>query len=282
MKLVAQGSTLDLSHPHVMGILNVTPDSFSDGGTHNTLVEAVKHANLMINAGATIIDIGGESTRPGAADVSVEEELARVIPTVEAIAQRFEVWISVDTSKPEVIRESARVGAHIINDIRSLTEPGALEAAAETGLPVCLMHMQGQPKTMQDAPKYADVFADVARFFVEHIVRCERAGIAKDKLLLDPGFGFGKNLSHNYELLARLGEFHHFGLPLLVGMSRKSMVGQLLNVGPTERLSGSLACAVIAAMQGAQIIRVHDVKETVEALRVVEATLAAKENKRYE
>ena len=282
MKLVAQGSTLDLSHPHVMGILNVTPDSFSDGGTHNTLVEAVKHANLMINAGATIIDIGGESTRPGAADVSIEEELARVIPTVEAIAQRFEVWISVDTSKPEVIRESARVGAHIINDIRSLTEPGALEAAAETGLPVCLMHMQGQPKTMQDAPKYADVFADVERFFIEHIVRCERAGIAKDKLLLDPGFGFGKNLSHNYELLARLGEFHHFGLPLLVGMSRKSMVGQLLNVGPTERLNGSLACAVIAAMQGAQIIRVHDVKETVEALRVVEATLAAKENKRYE
>ena len=282
MKLVAQGSTLDLSHPHVMGILNVTPDSFSDGGTHNTLVEAVKHANLMINAGATIIDIGGESTRPGAADVSVEEELARVIPTVEAIAQRFEVWISVDTSKPEVIRESARVGAHLINDIRSLTEPGALEAAAETGLPVCLMHMQGQPKTMQDAPKYADVFADVERFFIEHIVRCERAGIAKDKLLLDPGFGFGKNLSHNYELLARLGEFHHFGLPLLVGMSRKSMVGQLLNVGPTERLNGSLACAVIAAMQGAQIIRVHDVKETVEALRVVEATLAAKENKRYE
>ncbi|STV71047.1 dihydropteroate synthase [Klebsiella michiganensis] len=282
MKLVAQGSTLDLSLPHVMGILNVTPDSFSDGGTHNTLVEAVKHANLMINAGATIIDIGGESTRPGAADVSVEEELARVIPTVEAIAQRFEVWISVDTSKPEVIRESARVGAHIINDIRSLTEPGALEAAAETGLPVCLMHMQGQPKTMQDAPKYADVFADVERFFIEHIVRCERAGIAKDKLLLDPGFGFGKNLSHNYELLARLGEFHHFGLPLLVGMSRKSMVGQLLNVGPTERLNGSLACAVIAAMQGAQIIRVHDVKETVEALRVVEATLAAKENKRYE
>ncbi|MEB8293522.1 dihydropteroate synthase [Klebsiella michiganensis] len=282
MKLVAQGSTLDLSHPHVMGILNVTPDSFSDGGTHNTLVEAVKHANLMINAGATIIDIGGESTRPGAADVSVEEELARVIPTVEAIARRFEVWISVDTSKPEVIRESARVGAHIINDIRSLTEPGALEAAAETGLPVCLMHMQGQPKTMQDAPKYADVFADVERFFIEHIVRCERAGIAKDKLLLDPGFGFGKNLSHNYELLARLGEFHHFGLPLLVGMSRKSMVGQLLNVGPTERLNGSLACAVIAAMQGAQIIRVHDVKETVEALRVVEATLAAKENKRYE
>ena len=282
MELVAQGSTLDLSHPHVMGILNVTPDSFSDGGAHNSLIEAVKDANLMINAGATIIDIGGESTRPGAAEVSVEEELARVIPVVEAIAQRFEVWISVDTSKAEVIRQSARAGAHIINDIRSLTEPGALQAAAETGLPVCLMHMQGQPKTMQEAPKYEDVFADVERFFNEHIVRCEQAGIAKEKLLLDPGFGFGKNLSHNYQLLARLGEFHHFGLPLLVGMSRKSMVGQLLNVGPSERLNGSLACAVIAAMQGAQIIRVHDVKETVEALRVVEATLAAKGKKRYE
>ncbi|MGL4033560.1 dihydropteroate synthase [Kosakonia cowanii] len=282
MKLHAQGSTLELSHPHVMGILNVTPDSFSDGGSHNTLIEAVKHANLMINAGATIVDIGGESTRPGAAEVSVEEELARVIPVVEAIAQRFEVWISVDTSKPEVIREAARAGAHIINDIRSLTEPGALEAAAQTGLPVCLMHMQGQPKTMQEAPKYEDVFADVNRFFVENIARCERAGIAKEKLLLDPGFGFGKNLSHNYALLSRLGEFHHFGLPLLAGMSRKTMIGQLLNVGPTERLSGSLACAVIAAMQGAEIIRVHDVKETVEAMRVVEATLSAKENKRYE
>ena len=198
MKLTAQGSILDLSHPHVMGILNVTPDSFSDGGTHNTLVEAVKHANLMINAGATIVDVGGESTRPGALDVSVEEELDRVIPVVEAIAQRFEVWISVDTSKPEVIRESARAGAHIINDIRSLSEPGALEAAAETGLPVSLMHMQGNPKTMQDAPKYDYVFAEVNRYFVEQIARCERAGISKDKLLLDPGFGFGKNLSHNY------------------------------------------------------------------------------------
>ena len=276
MKLVAQGSTLDLSHPHVMGILNVTPDSFSDGGTHNTLVEAVKHANLMINAGATIIDIGGESTRPGAADVSVEEELARVIPTVEAIAQRFEVWISVDTSKPEVIRESARVGAHIINDIRSLTEPGALEAAAETGLPVCLMHMQGDPKTMQHKPVYTDVVAEVDSYLASQIERCMAAGIDKSRLLLDPGFGFGKNLEHNYQLLAHLAHFHHFGLPLLVGMSRKSMVGQLLKVGPTQRVAGSLACAVIAAMQGAHIIRAHDVKETVEAMRVVEATLSAK------
>ncbi|MDU6926100.1 dihydropteroate synthase [Franconibacter helveticus] len=282
MKLFAQGSTLDLSHPHVMGILNVTPDSFSDGGQHNTLVEAVKHANAMINAGATIIDVGGESTRPGAAEVSVEEELARVIPVVEALAQRFEIWISVDTSKPEVIREAARVGAHIINDIRSLQEPGALAAAVETGLPVCLMHMQGEPKTMQQAPQYENVFAEVEQFFQQHIARCEAAGISRDKILLDPGFGFGKNLTHNYQLLARICEFHHFGLPLLVGMSRKSMVGQLLNVGPDQRLSGSLACAVIAAMQGAQIVRVHDVKETVEAMRVVEATLSAKDKKRYE
>jgi dihydropteroate synthase len=282
MKLFAQGTTLDLAYPHVMGILNVTPDSFSDGGTHNTLVEAVKHANLMINAGATIIDVGGESTRPGAAEVSVDEELSRVIPVIDAIAQRFEVWISVDTSKPEVIRESARVGAHIINDIRSLTEPGALEAAAETGLPISLMHMQGEPKTMQEAPKYDDVFADVNRFFIEHIARCEAAGITKNKLLLDPGFGFGKNLTHNYTLLARLSELHHYDLPLLVGMSRKVMIGQLLNVGPSERLNGSLACAVIAAMQGAKIIRVHDVKETVEAMRVVEATLSAREKKYYE
>ncbi|MGE9552653.1 dihydropteroate synthase [Erwinia amylovora] len=277
MKLYARDSVLDLSHPHVMGILNVTPDSFSDGGKHNDLVQALTHANGMINAGATIIDIGGESTRPGADEVSVEQELERVIPVVEAISQRFEVWISVDTSKPEVIRESANAGAHLINDIRSLQEPGALEAAAATGLPICLMHMQGEPRTMQQAPKYQRFLQDVDAFFVEHIARCEAAGIKKDRLLLDPGFGFGKNLSHNYQLLAHLADFHHFGLPLLVGMSRKSMIGQLLNVGPSQRLTGSLACAVIAAMQGAHILRVHDVKETVEAMRVVEATLSAKE-----
>lgn len=277
MKLYARDSVLDLSHPHVMGILNVTPDSFSDGGKHNELIQALTHANEMINAGATIIDVGGESTRPGAADVSVEQELERVIPVVEAIAQRFEVWISVDTSKPEVIRESARVGAHIINDIRSLQEPGALAAAAETGLPVCLMHMQGEPKTMQQSPHYHNVLRDVDQFFVEHIARCEAAGIKKSQLLLDPGFGFGKNLSHNYQLLAHLADYHRFGLPLLVGMSLKSMIGQLLNVGPSQRLTGSLACAVIAAMQGAHILRVHDVKETVEAMRVVEATQSARE-----
>jgi dihydropteroate synthase len=276
MKLFARDSHLDLSFPHVMGILNVTPDSFSDGGKHNALVDALTHTNEMVNAGATIIDVGGESTRPGADEVSVEEELERVIPVIDAIAQRFEVWISVDTSKADVIREAARVGAHIINDVRSLSEPGALEAATATALPVCLMHMQGEPRTMQQAPVYENILSEVDTYFAQQIARCEAAGIKKERLILDPGFGFGKNLSHNYELLAHLGDFHHFGLPLLVGMSRKSMIGQLLNVGPSQRLTGSLSCAVIAAMQGAQIIRAHDVKETAEAMRVVEATRRAK------
>ncbi|HEI8867834.1 dihydropteroate synthase [Serratia sp. AKBS12] len=276
MQLTVRDMTLDLSHPRVMGILNVTPDSFSDGGKHNTLNDALLHAHGLISAGATMIDVGGESTRPGAAEVSEDEEMARVVPVVEAIARRFEVFISVDTSKPGVIRESANAGAHLINDVRSLQEPGALAAALDSGLPVCLMHMQGEPRNMQQAPRYDDLMGDVMAFFQQHITRCTAAGIAKQKLLLDPGFGFGKNLAHNYQLLARLSEFHQFGLPLLVGMSRKSMIGQLLNVPPEQRVTGSVACAVIAAMQGAQIIRVHDVKETVEAMRVVEATLSAK------
>ena len=277
MRLTARDSILDLTYPQVMGILNVTPDSFSDGGRHNTLALALRHAEAMINAGATILDIGGESTRPGAAEVSDDEELARVVPVVEAIARRFDTWISVDTSKAIVISEAAHAGMHLINDIRSLQEPGALQAAAETGLPVCLMHMQGQPKTMQHSPQYADVVVEVGQYFGEQIARCVNAGIPKSKLILDPGFGFGKNLTHNYALLGRLAEFHHFGLPLLVGMSRKSMVGRLLHVSPEQRVTGSVACAVIAAMQGAQIVRVHDVKETVEAMRVVEATLSARD-----
>jgi len=276
MKLRARGSELDLSFPHIMGILNMTPDSFSDGGRHKTLIDAITHANEMVIAGATILDIGGESTRPGADDVSVEDELARVIPVVEALSQRFEVWISVDTSKPEVIRAAAAAGAHLINDIRSLNEPGAREAAADVDLPVCLMHMQGEPKSMQHSPSYQQIITEVDSFLATEIERCIAAGIRRENILIDPGFGFGKNLQHNYELLANLSHFHHFDLPLLVGMSRKSMIGQLLNVGPTQRLSGSLACAVIAAIQGAQIIRVHDVKESVEAIRVVEATLRAK------
>ncbi len=278
MKLMARGIELNLSTPQVMGILNVTPDSFSDGGTHNSLNDAVDHAAKLIAEGASIIDIGGESTRPGASDVSIDEELQRVVPVVEAIRQRFDVWISVDTSKAQVITESANVGASIINDIRSLHEPGALEAAAKTGLPVCIMHMQGDPKTMQQSPHYENVMMDVDRFLQENIQRCVDAGIEKNQIILDPGFGFGKNLAHNYQLLAHLSELHHLGLPILAGMSRKSMVGQLLNVPPQERVAGSVACAVIAAMQGAQIIRVHDVKETVDAMKVVQATLSAKEN----
>lgn len=278
MKLMARGTELNLSAPQVMGILNVTPDSFSDGGTHNSLNDAVDHAAKLIAEGATIIDIGGESTRSGASDVSIDEELQRVVPVVEAIRQRFDIWISVDTSKAQVITESANVGASIINDIRSLREPGALEAAAKTGLPVCIMHMQGNPKTMQQSPHYENVMMDVDRFLQENIQRCVDAGIEKNQIILDPGFGFGKNLAHNYQLLAHLSELHHFGLPILAGMSRKSMVGQLLNVPPQERVAGSVACAVIAAMQGAQIIRVHDVKETVDAMKVVQATLSAKEN----
>lgn len=274
MKLVAQGSSLDLRYPRVMGILNVTPDSFSDGGQYNTLSAALQHASAMVNAGASIIDVGGESTRPGAAAISVQQELDRVIPVIQALVQRFEVWISVDTSQPEVMREAAKAGVHLINDIRALTQDGALQAVAQSGLPVCLMHMQGQPGTMQQTPHYQDVVAEVKQFLSERIACCQASGIEKPRIVIDPGFGFGKNLCHNYQLLARLDEFHQLGVPLLAGMSRKSMVGQLLNVAPEERLAGSLACAVIAVMKGAQIIRVHEVKPTVDAVRVVEACLS--------
>lgn len=275
MEIRFQNQIMDLSFPQVMGIVNMTPDSFSDGGNYNNLDDAMRRVDSMIQAGASFIDVGGESTRPGAAEVSVEEELDRVIPLVEKIARYFDVWISVDTSKPQVITESAKAGAHLINDIRALTEPGAIEAAAKTQLPVCIMHMQGDPKTMQDAPHYQqDIYQEVDQIFTQHINRCINAGIERQKIILDPGFGFGKTLQHNYRLLAKLNNFHHFGLPLLVGMSRKSMIGQVLNVPPQERMIGSVSCAVIAAMQGAQIIRVHDVKETFDALRIVQATLA--------
>ena len=277
MEIRFQNQIMDLSFPQVMGIVNMTPDSFSDGGNYNNLDDAMRRVDSMIQAGASFIDVGGESTRPGAAEVSVEEELDRVIPLVEKIARYFDVWISVDTSKPQVITESAKAGAHLINDIRALTEPGAIEVAAKTQLPVCIMHMQGDPKTMQNAPHYQqDIYQEVDQFFTQHINRCINAGIERQKIILDPGFGvgFGKTLQHNYRLLAKLKNFHHFGLPLLVGMSRKSMIGQVLNVPPQERMIGSVSCAVIAAMQGAQIIRVHDVKETFDALRIVQATLA--------
>lgn len=277
MKLTARGQTLSLATPQVMGILNVTPDSFSDGGTHNTPAKALEHARKMIAEGASIIDIGGESTRPGAAEVSPEQEAERVIPVVAAIARESDVWISVDTSKALVIREAANAGVHILNDIRSFSEPGALQAAAQSGLPVCVMHMQGEPRTMQQAPHYQNVVREVYTYLEAQVARCVAAGIEKNHIILDPGFGFGKTLAHNYQLLDKLDLFHNLGLPVLAGMSRKSMIGQLMDIPPDERVAGSVACAVIAAMKGAQIIRVHDVKETVQAMKVVEATRLAKE-----
>lgn len=277
MELTARGQTLSLATPQVMGILNVTPDSFSDGGTHNTPAKALEHARKMIAEGASIIDIGGESTRPGAAEVSPEQEAERVIPVVAAIARESDVWISVDTSKALVIREAANAGAHILNDIRSFSEPGALQAAAQSGLPVCVMHMQGEPRTMQQAPHYQNVVREVYTYLEAQVARCVAAGIEKNHIILDPGFGFGKTLAHNYQLLDKLDLFHNLGLPVLAGMSRKSMIGQLMDIPPDERVAGSVACAVIAAMKGAQIIRVHDVKETVQAMKVVEATRLAKE-----
>lgn len=277
MKLTARGQTLSLATPQVMGILNVTPDSFSDGGTHNTPAKALEHARKMIAEGATIIDIGGESTRPGAAEVSPEQEAERVIPVVAAIARESDVWISVDTSKALVIREAANAGAYILNDIRSFSEPGALQAAAQSRLPVCVMHMQGEPRTMQQAPHYQNVVREVYTYLEAQVARCVAAGIEKNHIILDPGFGFGKTLAHNYQLLDKLDLFHNLGLPVLAGMSRKSMIGQLMDIPPDERVAGSVACAVIAAMKGAQIIRVHDVKETVQAMKVVEATRLAKE-----
>ncbi|KKD60946.1 dihydropteroate synthase [Grimontia sp. AD028] len=271
MKLVSKNKTLDLSTPQVMGILNVTPDSFSDGGKFNRLDTALKHADAMLKAGATILDIGGESTRPGAADVSLEDELERVIPAIEAIRSRFDCWISIDTSKAAVMREAVVSGADIINDVRALQEPLALEEAAKANVPVCLMHMQGQPRTMQTNPTYDDLLGDIFTFFEDRISACEHVGIEREKIILDPGFGFGKTLTHNYQLLAKLEDFHQFGLPVLAGMSRKSMIFKLLEKSPTEILGGSLACATIAAMKGAQIIRVHDVAETSDVVRVVNA-----------
>lgn len=268
MQLISKGLSLSLERPHVMGILNVTPDSFSDGGHFNQIERAVAHARQMVADGATLIDIGGESTRPGAPDVSEQEELDRVIPVVERLVSECDVMLSLDTSKAVVMREGCKAGAHLINDVRALLEPGALDAAAEACVPVCLMHMQGQPRTMQVEPHYDDLVGEVKAFFDERIAACLAAGIAREQLLLDPGYGFGKTLVHNYQLLAAQRALLDFGLPLLVGMSRKSMIGNLLNRPVGERLAGSLACALIGMQHGARIIRVHDVRETMDALRV--------------
>jgi dihydropteroate synthase len=255
-----------------MGILNLTPDSFSDGGRFLARDAALRHAERMLAEGAAIIDIGGESTRPGAQPVNVEQELARVMPVIEALAPELPIPLSVDTSKPQVMRESVAAGAGMINDILALRAPGALEAAAATGVPVCLMHMQGEPRTMQREPHYEDVVTEVRGFLAERAAACEAAGIGRERLLLDPGFGFGKTLAHNLSLLRHLASLGSLGLPLLVGISRKSMIGALLDGAPAEhRLQGSVAAAVVAVMQGAVIIRAHDVRETVEALKIVAA-----------
>lgn len=264
------GRTVTLDRPLIMGILNVTPDSFSDGGRFNVPIAALDHARRMVDQGAAFIDVGGESTRPGADEVPVQEELDRVIPVIEMLVAELPVVVSVDSCKPEVMRASAAAGAGMINDVCALRREGALEAAAETGLPVCLMHMQGTPRTMQQHPRYSNLVEEIASFFGERIACCERAGIARDRLLLDPGFGFGKSLEHNYELLARIGEFRRFQLPLLVGISRKSMIGLALGGAPVEqRMVASVAAALLAAERGAQILRVHDVAETCDALAVL-------------
>ncbi len=264
--------TLDLTRPVVMGVLNVTPDSFSDGGRFQDLETAVAHGLRLVEDGASIVDVGGESTRPGATPVGVDEELRRVVPVVERLHRAApEVIISVDTGKPEVIREATAAGAGLINDVRALTEPGALEMAATSGSAVCLMHMQGDPRTMQQAPRYVDVVKEVKAFLDERAQACRAAGIPSDRLVIDPGFGFGKTLEHNLELLRRLPELTAGEQPVLVGLSRKSIVGTLTGRSAVERVHGSVALAVIAAMGGARIIRAHDVSATVDALKIVAA-----------
>ncbi|MBS8242089.1 dihydropteroate synthase [Marinobacter lipolyticus] len=271
MEMNFAGRVLDMSRCHVMGILNVTPDSFSDGGKFNAPDAALARARQMVADGAAFIDVGGESTRPGASEVSVQEELDRVCPVVEAIARELDVVISVDTSAPAVMTETASLGAGLINDVRALQRPGAPEAAAAAGIPVCLMHIQGEPDSMQDNPRYRNVRRDVSSFLTERMRVVEAAGVKPEDIILDPGFGFGKRVEHNLALLASLEQLHILGHPLLVGMSRKSMLGHITGREVNERLPASVAAATIAAMKGASVIRVHDVRETVDAVSVVAA-----------
>ncbi|QXI14993.1 dihydropteroate synthase [Pseudomonas hamedanensis] len=274
-RLPCGNRVLDLAQTHVMGILNVTPDSFSDGGRYSQLDAALRHAEAMVLAGATLIDVGGESTRPGARAVSPLEELERVAPVVELISRELDVIISVDTSTPAVMRESARLGAGLINDVRSLRRDGALDAAAATGLPVCLMHMLGEPGDMQDNPQYQDVTREVGEFLVERMAQCALAGIPAERIILDPGFGFAKTLQHNLSLFKHMEDLHALGRPLLVGVSRKSMIGHALNRPVGERLYGGLALAALASAKGARILRVHDVAETVDVVRMIAAVESA-------
>lgn len=263
--------TLPVGQTHIMGVLNVTPDSFSDGGRYHQRDEAVRQAARMAKDGAAIVDIGGESTRPGARPVTVAEEMDRVLPVVEQLAAEVDVIVSVDTSSPEVMREAAGLGAHLLNDVRALQRDGALAAAAVSGLPVVLMHMQGQPETMQERPEYTDVIDDVREFLTRRIQASLDAGITRERLILDPGFGFGKTVDHNLRLANQLGALAVDDLPLLVGMSRKSTIGTVLNRSVDERLSGTLAFTAAAAWQGAFIVRVHDVAENVDVVRMISA-----------
>jgi dihydropteroate synthase len=271
MKLVCRDAVLDLGEPVVMGVLNVTPDSFSDGGRHYALEAAVARGLEMAEEGAAIIDVGGESTRPGAASVPLDEEILRVVPVIERLAARIPCLISVDTSRPEVMRAAVDAGASLVNDVRALREPGALEAVAATGAAVCLMHMQGEPRTMQQDPRYADVVREVREFLGERIAACVAAGIPRERLCVDPGIGFGKRPEHNLALLAAVDRIAEPGIPVLVGVSRKSLVGMITGRPAADRLPGSLAFAALAVGQGAAIVRAHDVAATVDAVKVAAA-----------
>ncbi|MBA3696361.1 MAG: dihydropteroate synthase [Methylotenera sp.] len=262
---------LDLSRAHVMGIVNVTPDSFSDGGRFASTNLAIEYAHRLIEEGADILDIGGESTRPGAIPVSLEEELDRVIPVIQALSKQTSVPLSIDTYKPEVMRLAITAGADIVNDVRALQEDGALEVVAKSHAGVCLMHMQGNPQTMQIDPQYDDVIKEVSQFLIERLKIAEQAGINKERILLDPGFGFGKRTAHNVALIQNLDKLAAIGQPLLVGLSRKSVLGAITGGDEQQRVHAGLAAAVISAMKGAKILRVHDVKATVDALKVVSA-----------
>ena len=275
MQLLLQRSVLDLAQPKVMGVLNVTPDSFSDGGRYAGVDAALARAERMVEEGAAVVDVGGESTRPGASPVSVEEEIRRVAPVIERLVSRFAVPVSVDTSKPGVIRAAVDAGAQMINDVRALRLPGALAAAAASGAAVCLMHMRGEPDTMQSAPAYTDVIAEVRGFLEARVAACLSAGIARQRLCIDPGIGFGKLPEHNLALLAGLAGIGEPSLPIVVGVSRKSLVGIITGRPPAERLAGSVAFAALAVARGARIVRAHDVAATVDAVKVAAALLPA-------
>jgi dihydropteroate synthase len=262
---------LDLGNPVVMGVLNVTPDSFSDGGRFLGRDAALHRAHQMIEEGAAIVDIGGESTRPGAAPATLEEELDRVLPVIEALRRDSTIFISVDTSKPEVMRAACDAGADIINDVRALTEPGAMTVAASSRAGICLMHMRGEPRTMQDAPRYDDVIAEIGGYLAERVAACRAAGIDNSRLVVDPGFGFGKRMADNLALLRHLDRLKKLGLPIAVGLSRKSMLAKLTGRDVDDRTAGSDALAAIAVLNGARIVRAHDVAATVDAVRVAAA-----------